>query len=151
MNLSELQRLKNELAVDPLSIGYAACFPDSPGAVVDLINAKTQMMVKEITCAQGMGWAAAGPYAAIVDASENVAHPCRASCLVLRELFSAGLPIHLEDPHVMGMFGAWVATGLITQAEQDALIVTATQPASRAEVLGLPVITEAAIRAALEA
>lgn len=133
--------LRDELLNDPKGIGYAAWLPASPGTVADLINAMTQTMVKPINIETAQIWAAAGPYAAVVDASNNPQHPCRASCLVLRQTFAAGVDIHLEHPDIQAMLAAWVSSGICTQGQRDDLMARAVKPASRAEVLGLGVVT----------
>lgn len=133
--------LRDEIQNDPQGLGYAAWLPDSPGTVADLINAPTQTMVKAISSAEAQAWAAAGPYAAVVDASNNTQHPCRASCLVVRQTFAAAVDIHLERPEIQQMLAAWVSTGICTAAQRDDLLARATQPASRAEVLSLGAVT----------
>jgi hypothetical protein len=133
--------LSDELRDDPKGIGYKAHMPQSPGIVVDLLNAPTQSMVKAIRSTTAQAWAASGPYAAIVDAGANPSHPCRASCLMLRDTLVSGVPISMDEPDVQAMLAAWVATNVITQAQHDDLYKRATQPASRAEVLGLGIVT----------
>lgn len=133
--------LAAELATDPAALGYAALLPDSPGSVVDLLNAPRWPMVKPLSAAGAQTWAAKGPYAAIVDASDNAAHPCRASCLVVRAAFSAALPIDLDNPELRAMLAAWVVSGVCSQAEADDLLARATVLVSRMEVLGLPPAT----------
>ena len=146
----DYQLLRDEIDNDPIAIGYSAYLPSAPGSVVDLLNAYTQTKIKPITSSTAMAWAAAGPYSNIVDASNDLAHLARASCLVIREVFASGQVIHMELPDITGMFAAWVAAGVITQTQHDELITIATQPASRAEVLGLDRLTEADLRTALE-
>jgi hypothetical protein len=142
MTPDQLQALCNEVAADPTHKGYQTHLPSSPGLVVDLLNALTETKVKAITTSAAKTWAAAGPYAGIVDASNTAGHSARASCLVIRDAFASGDLIHLDDPSLQNLFAAWVTAGVITQAQHDALIAIATQPASRAEVLGLPFVTE---------
>jgi len=150
MTPEQLSILKSEIQSDPIRLGYSACFPASPGHAVELINLPMQTMIKPITAAVAMTWAASGPYAAIVDAANTANHPFRASCLVIRETFAAGLDIDLQHPEIQAMFAGWLAATLITQDQHDALMTVATQPASRAEVLGLDYVTESDIRLALE-
>lgn len=148
MTPSQLTALAAEVAGDPTSKGYALLLPASPGSVVDKLNTPTETMVKMIRSTTAQAWAATGPYSAIVDASNNVNHACRASCLVLRDTFASGVDIHLERSDMRGMLDAWVATGICTADQRADLLTRATQPASRAEVLGLPVVVEADLRAA---
>jgi hypothetical protein len=138
-----LAALKTEIQLDPLLLGYAAFRPNDPQHIADLMNAPSYTALKTITAAAALTWAAQGPYSAIVDASNNTTHPCRASCLVVRDTLTAGLDIHMESASLQSMFSAWktVTPAVITPAQYDSLIAIATQPASRAEVLGLGAVT----------
>lgn len=148
MTPSQLTALAAEIAADPMTKGYAALLPKSPGSVVEKLNAYTETMVKVIHSTTAQAWAATGPYSAIVDASNNVNHACRASCLVIRDTFASGVDIHLERNDMRTMLDAWVTTSVCTAAQRDDLLARATQPASRAEVIGLPPVAEADLRAA---
>lgn len=150
MTPAQLVILKTEVSTDPKGLGYAACLPNCPGHLVDLMNAPTQSMVQQISAMNAMKWAATGPYAAIVDASNNTNSQARASCLVVRDTLVANLPIDLTDASVLSMFSGWVAASVITQAQHDALMTAATLPASRAQVLGLPAVQELDLMAAFE-
>jgi len=142
--------LRNEVQNDPTSKGYMTFWPDSPGMIVEMLNAPTEFMVKAIKTTTAQAWAATGPYAGIVDAANDVNHPCRASCLVVRETLSSGVDIHLERVDVQQMLLAWVATGVCSEAQRQDLLNRALQPASRMEVLGLPPASEADLRIAME-
>jgi hypothetical protein len=141
LTAEQLASLRSEVSDDPKGRGYAAHLPDSPGIVVDMLNALTETMLGPLHSTTAKAWAAAGPYAAIVDASNNTAHPCRASCLVIRESFSCGDLIHLESPDLQQMLTAWVQSNVATQAQVDDLYARAKQHASRAQVLSLPTVT----------
>lgn len=140
--------LRNELQNDPKARGYAQFMPDAPGMVVQLLGELVDTMVKAIRSTTGQAWAAAGPYAAIVDAGSNLQHPCRSSCLMLRDTLISGVDIHMDRTDVQTMFAAWVATNVITQAQSNDLYARAVQPASRAEVLGLGSVIEDDVRTA---
>lgn len=142
--------LRDEIHNDPTGKGYMTYLPDSPGTVAEMLNSPTESMVKTIRSTTAQAWAAAGPYAAIVDAANDVNHPCRASCLVLRDTFASGVDIHLERADMIGMLSAWVATSLCTAAQRDDLLARATQPASRMEKLGLPPATIADVIGAIQ-
>lgn len=146
----DLQALKNEITLDPKGLGYATYLPDAPGMVMQLLNSLSDTMIKPLRTTTAKAWAAAGPYAKIVDASNDVASPVRSSCLILRDTLISGDEIHMEMPDIKTMFGAWVLFGIITQAQHDDLFLRATQPASRAEVLGLVGATEYDLQIALE-
>ncbi|HXE49558.1 MAG TPA: hypothetical protein VN663_14360 [Ramlibacter sp.] len=143
MTPEQLQTLGTEVRNDPEAIGYAQYLPDSPGLVADLLNAPTRSMVKPLPSGTAKIWAAAGPYAKIVDASENRALniAVRASCLVVRDEFISAGTIHIDQPKVRAMFDAWIVAGVITADEHADLIAEATVAASRAEQLGLPPVT----------
>jgi hypothetical protein len=130
--------LAEELKNDPTGKGYAAHLPDDPQRVVELLNNPTETAIGPLRSTTAKAWAAAGPYARIVDASNDVSNPCRSSCLVIRESFACGDPIHLEDSRLQSMLSAWVAYGIATQAEVNNIYQLATQPVSRADVLGIP-------------
>ena len=142
--------LKSEVTVDPEGIGYSAFLPDSPGRVVELLNAPTQQMIKAIRASTAFAWCAAGPYGRIVDAANNGSHPCRSACLALRDALLAGLDVHIERSDVSGMIDALVATNVFTPGESTSLLAIGMQPASRAEVLGFGYVTEAQLHTAME-
>jgi hypothetical protein len=142
MTPDQLQTLSSEVTADPLTLGYQSHLPSSPGLVVQLLNTPMHMKIKSVTTSAAKTWAASGPYAAIVDAANMAGHPARASALVVRDAFASGDPIHMEDPNIQALFANWITANVITQEQHDALIAMAMQPASRAEVLGLPFVTE---------
>lgn len=148
MTPDQLTTLHVEVVSDPLGLGYSALLPNSPGRVVDLLNAPTQSMLQAISASVAMEWAAAGAYASIVAASNNSASPVQSSCLVVRDVLAANLPLNMADPVLQGLFAAWVTAGVITQTQHDQLMTIATLPASRAQVLGLPTVSEAYLIAA---
>jgi hypothetical protein len=133
--------LRAELTNDPAGRGYSAHLPGDPARVVDLITETVATMTGPLRTTTAKAWAATGPYARIVDASNNAEHPCRASCLVIRDSFACGDPIHIEDPELQGMLAAWVQHGVATQQEVDALYALAQVPASRADKIGIPAPT----------
>jgi len=139
MTPEQQSALRAELIADPEGRGYAAHLPDDPARVVHLLSEQSTTMVGPLRTTTAKAWAALGPYARIVDVGNSVDHPCRASCLVIRDSFACGDPIHLESTDLQDMLAAWVTSGIVTQAEVDALYQLATVPASRAEALGIPV------------
>lgn len=130
--------LADELNTDPAGLGYATHLPDDPQRVVDLLMARTYTKRLPITAGQALTWAAAGPLASITDTSNNASSPLRSSCLAFLLAMNAGRDVDLGDPNVMGQFDIWLQAGLITQQAHDSIIALATQPASRADVLGIP-------------
>lgn len=153
LTAEQLAALRAEIADDPKARGYGQFLPDAPGMVVQLLSELSDNKIKTIRSTTAQAWAATGPMAGIVDAcaagtDSKPANPCRASCLLVQLTLSAGSDIHVDMPDVQAMFKAWVDAGVITQLQHDDLYVRAMQPASRLEVLGLPQITEADVRAA---
>lgn len=144
----DLVALKSEIQTDPLTLGYAQFLPDAPGHVVDLLNGYTQSKIKAIAAAQALTWAASGPMSAIVDASNNAAHPARASALAFLQAIGSAMAIDMDHADIRAQFDGWQAANVITQAQHDALIAVATQPASRAEVLGFGSVAESDLHAA---
>lgn len=143
--------LRVELTQDPEGRGYAQFLPGDPARVVELITAPITTMTGPLRTTTAKAWAARGPYARIVDASNDAEHLCRASCLVIRDSFACGDPIHIEDPDLQFMLQMWVEHGVATQSEVDALYALAQVPASRADVIGIPAPTARDIIDALKA
>jgi hypothetical protein len=137
MTPEQLAILASELKNDPAGLGYAAHLPDDPTRVVELMTAQITTITGPLRSTTAKAWAAAGPYARIYDASLDASHPCRASCLVIRESFSCGDLIHLEDPRLQAMFAKWAENNIITDAEYAELYELAKVPASRVDVLGI--------------
>lgn len=130
--------LAAELKDDPAALGYAAHLPDDPQRVIDLLTAPVFSMPKSITAGQALTWAAAGPLAAITDTSNDANSVIRSSCLAFLLAMKAGHDVDMSDAGVRFQFDAWRQIGLITQSDHDNIIAIATQPASRAEVIGIP-------------
>jgi hypothetical protein len=140
--------LASELRNDPEGLGYAEHLPGDPQRVYDLLTAQSFSMVGPLRSTTAKAWAAMGPYAKIYDASLDTSNPCRAACLVIRDSFACGDPIHLEDPRLQAMLRAWVQHEIATQEEVDGLYALATIPASRVEKLGIPAPSNSEILAA---
>lgn len=130
--------LADELKTDPLARGYASHLPDDPQRAVDLLTAPVFSMPNTITAGQALMWAATGPLASITDTSNNINSPLRSSCLAFLLAMKAGRDVHMEAANVRLQLDAWAQAGLITAQERDALVALATQPASRANIIGIP-------------
>src|SRR5437762_7061781 len=117
MNTADLAKLAAELGSDPHAIGYAAYLPGDPEKAVALLTSLTQSMAGPMSASRALEWAAQGPLAAIVDASNQQGHPLRSSCLALLMNVSAGRDIDLGSAPEQMMFKAWLDTGLITQEQ----------------------------------
>jgi hypothetical protein len=143
--------LAEELKIDPESRGYAAHLPDDPQRVVDLMMEPAFTKMWPITAGQALTWAAAGPLATITDTSNNANSPIRASCLAFLLAMNAGRDVDMGDAKVKAQFDIWLQNGLIDQQHYNNIIALATGPASRVDILGIPVPTARDILDALEA
>jgi len=160
MTSAQLAILKAEVQNDPLHLGYAAQLPSNPGQVANLLNGLTQTAIQPITSSQFKTWTAQGPQSNIEDAAVDPKSPSRPSTATVLRAMAAADGLDLSNADVRKMFDAWVVTGsmldatgapttsVITQAQHDALIAIATQPASRAFVLSLPTVQIADLIAA---
>src|SRR5438874_11929614 len=109
--------LRDEIASDPKSRGYAQHLPASPGIVAQLLLELSDAMPKVIHSSTAQAWAATGPMASIVDVGAKPDHPCRASCLLVQTTLASGSDIHMERSDVQGMFAGWLGQKVITQAQ----------------------------------
>jgi hypothetical protein len=140
--------LSDEIDNDPTGKGYAAFLPDQPGRVVDLLNAKTETKYKSrmITARGILSDYPGGPAAAavVLDKLETAAPSIPALKWALGFLkTSDGLDI--GHPATQGMIDQ-LSPGAIDPEEAEHLKSLALQPASRAEVLDLPTVTEEMLR-----
>lgn len=141
-----MSTLQTELTTDPLARGYAQYIPDCPGILVNLLNEtiyqkhKTRFVTARTVLAEVTGGAE------ILDKLETAAQTNSAVKWAMRFITSDGIDIGY--PVTQQLLDSLVGSTL-TQAECDALKNLATQSASRAEVLGLPYVTEQQVRNAL--
>lgn len=140
--------LSDETTNDPTGKGYAAFLPDQPGRVVDMLNAQTETKIKArmITARGILSDYPGGPAAAalVLDTLEAAAP----SIPALKWAFGfLKTPEGLDIGHAatQGMIDQ-LSPGIITAEEAANLKALAVQPASRAEVLGLPHVTEEMLR-----
>lgn len=140
--------LAEELRTDPAGLGYAAHLPDSPGLVVDMLNALTRTAVKSrFVTARGV-LAEVDGGAQILDKLEALAAGVSEVKWAMKFLLTDGIDV--GHPRTRGLLDQLAAAGGLTAADAKALKDLALQPASRAEELGLGFITEADVRVALE-
>lgn len=140
--------LSDEIDNDPTGKGYATFLPGQPGHVVALLNALTETSVKTrmITARGILSDYPGGPAAAamVLDKLETAAPSIPALKWAFGFLKTAdGLDI--GHPATQGMIDQ-LSPGVIDAEEAAHLKALALQPASRAEVLGLPVMTEQILR-----
>jgi hypothetical protein len=140
--------LGDEITLDPLGKGYAAFLPGSPGAVVEILNAQTETMVKTrmITARGILSDYPGGPTAAaaVLDKLDTAAPSIPALKWAWKFITGDGLDI--GKPATQGMLDSLATATVISSTEATNLKNLALQPASRAEVLGLPTITEEILR-----
>lgn len=139
--------LANEISDDPLGLGYAAHLPDAPGLVVEMLNARTRTAVQSrFVTARGV-LAEVDGGAQILDKLDALTGAVREVKWAMKFLLTDGIDV--GHPRTRALLDQLAAGGAITAADAQALKDLALQPASRAEELGLGVITEAGLRAAL--
>ena len=149
----DLNALKAEIQNDPAGIGYAAHLPHSPGAVVDLLNARAQVKAKSrmvtargIMASYGLGPAAGAVFLDKLDALAGSVPAVNWAMKFLQT--EAGVDV--GEPATQAMLTALIGQGGITADEVNGVKAMAIQPASRAEILfgdGVQV-AEADLRAA---
>ena len=148
--------LSDELAADPLGLGYAQWEPDAPGMVVQLLTAMTQQMPKPTMMTERgvLAHYVDGPVAAdaVMTKLDTYASGSQSlSSVVKRAMRLLGNDgIDMGSAATRSMLDALQADGVITADECTKLKALGIQPASRAEVLGITV-TEADVRAAWQA
>lgn len=140
--------LSDEIDNDPTGKGYADLIENAPGKVVELLNANTETMKKPrmITsltilaeCAFPIGFTALSKLRAVDPKPE----PLFTAMYWLDR--AEGLDI--GNPRTQAQLDIHATVdNYITQEEADELKNLAIQPASRAEVLGLPYMTEELLR-----
>lgn len=132
--------LKAELDNDPAGKGYAALLPDSPQVVVDLLNARSETMVKTRMITGRAILAECGVHGpAILDKLEAAAASNSAVKWAVTFL-KQDAGIDIGHPATRAMIDQMTGA-VFTAAEAAALKALASQPASRAEVIGLGVVT----------
>lgn len=141
--------LSDEIDNDPDGKGYASFLPDQPGHVVALLNAMTETKHKaRMITARGIlsdypGGAAVA--AGVLDKLDAAASSIPALKWAMGFLKT---PDGLDIGHsaTLGMLDQLATAEVITSDEAAKLKELALQPASRAEMLGLPYVTEEMLR-----
>ena len=140
--------LSTEITTDPMGLGYATWLPDSPGTVAELLNAKTFTMPKTYLVSEidVVGLYPDGPTAgdAVLTKLETFAAAGQPlSNLVNRALKAIYQPqgLNIGSVQVQDMLTLLAAEGVLTSDEATKLKSIANQPASRAEVLGIPQVS----------
>jgi hypothetical protein len=140
--------LSDEITNDPEGKGYAALLPEQPGRVVELLNAYTETKVKTrlITARGILSDYPGGPVGAatVLDKLEAAAPNVPALKWAWKFITAEGIDI--GHAATQGMLDTLATANVLTTTEATNLKALALQPASRAEVLGLPTITEELLR-----
>jgi hypothetical protein len=141
--------LQEELTTDPLNRGYQAWIPNSPGVLVDMMNAYNYTLPKErFVSARGLLAAYGAAGATILDKLEAAAASISEIKWALSFLKSdSGIDVGHQNTRTL--VDELATNSVLTTTEADQIKDLANQPASRAEVLGLARVTEADIRSAL--
>jgi hypothetical protein len=141
--------LKDEVTIDPLGVGYASFLSDAPGTVVDLLNSRIYSMNKERYVTSRTIMAECASSSPILTGLKAAAgSDVQTDCAWTFLNSSDGLDI--GNPKALAMCDALVTSGAWTSAQAAEVKALASQPASRAEVLGLGYVTEADLRTAME-
>lgn len=149
--------LFDEITNDPLNLGYAALLPDSPGLVVELLNRPNYFKVKSLMISERglMAKLPMGPVAADVMLNKLEVYSTgnqEFSSVVARALKFLAMPdgIDIGEPATQMLISLLGGINIITDNEATEIKNLALQPASRAEVLGLGVVTEQQVREVTE-
>ncbi len=138
--------LQNEILNDPLSRGYAQYIPYCPGIIQEMLNNPVYSKYKSrmITARTVLAEIATG--AVILDKLETAAESVSSVKWGMRFMTTTGIDIGSPVTHQLldGLVGT-----VLTEQEVNDLKGLSTQPASRAEVLGLEYVTEQQVRNAI--
>jgi hypothetical protein len=138
--------LSDEIDNDPTGKGYGALLPDNPGAVVELLNARTETMFKTPTMVTNRTILELP-----IALSRSILTKFRA--FATQDIVVEQAVLFLADPsgidcghpnthEMLDQLALVPAPNGFTAEEVTALKNLALKPASRAEVLGLPYMTE---------
>lgn len=148
MTPAQYNVLKVELQTDPQALGYSAFLPNIEGKVEALLNAKTftQIAPRMVTARAILAECAGG--AVILDKLEAFApnsSTIKWAVIFLKQ--DAGIDV--GNAATQGMITQLVQGSVLTTGEGASLKALASIPCSRAEVLGLGVVTSSNITGAL--
>lgn len=146
-----LTALRAELTGDPTGLGYAPHIPHAPGVLAEMLNALTTTAPKSRhVCARTILAEIWPEGAVILNKLDAVAGSVPAVRWAM-EYLRGETGIDVGHPGTREQIAELVAGDVLTEAEAQALLGMALQPASRADVLGLGHVSEADVRNALEA
>jgi hypothetical protein len=138
--------LGDEITNDPTGKGYVSFLPDQPGHVVDLLNAKTETMYKSRLVTGRTILAECGAFGpGILSALDAASVNNEAVKWAVKFLGNdGGLDVGHTVTHAT--IDQLVNATVLTAEQGQALKDMSLQPASRAEVLGLSMVTEEMLR-----
>lgn len=120
----EAQAINALIVADP-ALSSQPQTSDGAYAIAVALDTPSEAGYKAITVASAMLWAAGGPRVRIQAAATDSQQPeaVQASCQVFLDLIVSGSEalIHTEEQAILQAFSGWVVTGVITQAEYDAI------------------------------
>jgi hypothetical protein len=145
-----LAALKAEIQNDPTAKGYALHLPDSPGRVVELLNAQTETMAKSRMVTARAILAECEDGATILDKLEAAGTSVSAVKWAVRFL-GQDAGVDIGHKAARGMIDQLVTGSVLLAGEAGQLKAMAMQPASRAEVLGFGFVHDSDVRDALRA
>jgi hypothetical protein len=143
-----MSALLDELTNDPLSRGYAQYIPDNPGMLAVMLNAPDYSMVKMRFVTARAVLAEHGAAGAAVLDKLDAAGANDSSVRWAMKFVTADPGIDIGHATTRTLLNGLVPT-VMSQQEADILLNMAIQPASRAEVLGIGVVTAADVQAAM--
>lgn len=140
--------LSEELTNDPTGKGYDVLLINQPGHVVDLLNAKSESKYGLLDKTNLTLWAVkTNMFAVIEDEANDKLSPLRSSAMaILYVLKGASSGVDFSKIENMQIIDLWKYHGKLSLEHSDLMLLMSTHPASRAEVLGLPHITEEILR-----
>lgn len=146
MTNDQLTALHAEVQTDPQGHGYLQFLPDAPGMVCELLNKQSALMVKPRLVTARTVLAECGPDAAgILDKLEAAAASVSTVKWAMKFLQQDG-GLDVGHPVTQAQLSGLATGGILTSQEAQALKDMALQPCSRAEQLGLGIVSQSDLR-----
>jgi len=132
----DIEKLKSELTVDPVSMGYAA-LSDADAAVA--INLADRDYTVPLNSRTSLSWAMRTGRLADIETATTTGTPAiQAIALGVKHLLSrADTEIDMSDSDHVAMIDGLVAGGVLDAGNKAELVTMATSQRSRADELGL--------------
>lgn len=145
-----MSALSDELTSDPLGRGYATFIPDNPGMLAVMMNAPDYTMVKMKFITARTVLAEHGSAGAVALDKIDAAGAADSAVKWAMKFVTSEPGIDVGHPTTRSLLNSMVPS-VLTQQEANMLLDMAVQPASRAEVLGIPFVTANDVQQALGA